>query len=258
MRIWAFSVRRWQFTLVLFGLLIAVGVSSLMKIPRSEDPEFHVPIPTVVVVYPGADPVDIERLVVDPIEDAINELDDIKRMDSRSMDGVGVIRVEFQWSTDPDKKYDEVVREVNRIRAQLPADIAALEIRKTGSGLVNIAQIALVSDTASYQQLKELGDSLRDEIETVPGVRRSQVWAAPQPEVRVAVDLERMGRAGVTLGRIEGAIRGENATIPGGAVDVGLAQVQPEDLGRLRLPRRDRRDGGRRRQRPHRQAARRR
>ena len=91
MRIWKFSVERWQFTLVLFGLLIAVGLNSLLNIPRSEDPEFHVPIPTVVAVYPGADPEDIERLVVDPIEDAINELDDIKRIDSRSMDGVGVV-----------------------------------------------------------------------------------------------------------------------------------------------------------------------
>ena len=231
MRIWAFSVTRWQFTLVLFGLLIALGLSSLSRIPRSEDPEFHVPIPTIVVVYPGADPVDIERLVVDPIEDAINELDDIKRMDSRSMDGVGVIQVEFQWSTDADEKYDEVVREVNRIRAQLPADIAGLEVRKAGSGLVNIAQVALVSETASYRQLKDLGDALKDEVETVPGVRRSQVWAVPQPEVRVAVDLERMGRAGVTLGRIEAAIRGENATIPGGAVDVGLRKFNLKTSG---------------------------
>ncbi len=231
MRIWAFSVTRWQFTLVLFGLLIAMGLSSLSRIPRSEDPEFHVPIPTIVVVYPGADPVDIERLVVDPIEDAINELDDIKKMESRSMDGVGVIQVEFQWSTDADEKYDEVVREVNRIRAELPADIAGLEVRKAGSGLVNIAQIALVSETATYQQLKELGDALKDEVETVPGVRRSQVWAVPQPEVRVAVDLERMGRAGVTLGRIEAAIRGENATIPGGAVDVGLRKFNLKTSG---------------------------
>lgn len=231
MRIWAFSVTRWQFTLVLFGLLIAMGLSSLSHIPRSEDPEFHVPIPTIVVVYPGADPVDIERLVVDPIEDAINELDDIKKMESRSMDGVGVVQVEFQWSTDPDEKYDEVVREVNRIRAQLPADIAGLEVRKAGSGLVNIAQIALVSETASYPQLKDLGDALKDELDTVPGVRRSQVWAVPQPEVRVAVDLERMGRAGVTLGRIEGAIRGENATIPGGAVDVGLRKYNLKTSG---------------------------
>jgi multidrug efflux pump subunit AcrB len=229
--IWKFSVERWQFTLVLFGLLVAVGANSLREIPRSEDPEFRPPIPTVVVVYPGADPADIERLVVDPIEDAINELDDIKRIDSRSMDGVGVVQIEFQWHTDADDVYDKVVREVNRIRPQLPPDLASLEVRKAGSGLVNIAQIALVSEGAGYRQLKELAEDLRDSIETVPGVRRSEVWAFPAPEVRVAIDLERMGRAGVSLGQIERAIRGENASIPGGAVDVGLRKYNLRTSG---------------------------
>ncbi len=231
MRIWAFCVRRWQFTLVLFGLLAAVGVNSLLNIPRSEDPEFHVPIPTVVAVYPGADPVDIERLVVQPIEDAINELDDIKKIESRSMDGVGVVRPEFNWDTDPDKKYDEVVREVNRIRADLPAGLASLEVRKAGSGLVNIVQLALVSEGASYRELHQLAKDLSDSIETVPGVRRSEVWAVPEPEVRVAIDLERMGRSGVTLTQLEQAVRGGNATVPGGAVDVGLRKYNLKTSG---------------------------
>jgi multidrug efflux pump subunit AcrB len=230
-RLWKFSVERWQFTLLLFALLIAMGVNSLFNIPRSEDPEFRVPIPTVVAVYPGADPADIERLVVDPIEDAINEIDDIKRIDSRSMDGVGVVQVEFHWHTDADDVYDEVVREVNRVRSQLPPDLAALEVRKAGSGLVNIVQIALVSEDADYRQLKELAEDLRDSIETVPGVRRSETWAFPQPEVRVAVDLERMGRAGVGIGQIELALRGENASIPGGAVDVGLRKYNLRTSG---------------------------
>ena len=231
MRIWTVSVERWQFTLVLFGLLIAVGWSSLLNIPRSEDPEFHAPIPTIVAVYPGADPGDIEQLVVDPIEDAINELDDIKRIDSRSLDGVGVVQIEFQWHTDADDQYDEVVREVNRIRDQLPADLASLEVRKAGSGLVNIVQLALVSETADYRELKDLAEDLRDSIETVPGVRRSESWAFPEPEVRVAVDLERMGRAGVSLGQLELALRGENASIPGGAVDVGLRKYNLKTSG---------------------------
>jgi len=231
MRIWAFCVRRWQFTLVMFGLLAAVGVNSLLNIPRSEDPEFHVPIPTVVAVYPGADPVDIERLVVQPIEDAINELDDIKKIDSRSMDGVGVIQPEFSWDTDPDEKYDEVVREVNRIRADLPAGLASLEVRKAGSGLVNIVQFALVSEDASYRELHRLAKDLSDSIETVPGVRRSEFWAVPEPEVRIAIDLERMGRSGVTLAQVEQAVRGGNATVPGGAVDVGLRKYNLKTSG---------------------------
>jgi multidrug efflux pump subunit AcrB len=231
MRLWEFAVRRWQFTLLLFGLLLGVGYTTLKNIPRAEDPEFHAPIPIVVAVYPGADPADIERLIVDPIEDAINELDHIKRMDSRSLDGVGVIQIEFQWDQDADEKYDEVVREVNRIRAQLPADLASLEVRKAGSGLVNIMQAALVSTDASYQELDAAGRALRDQLETVPGVRRSEVFALPAPEVRIAVDLERMGRAGISLGQVEAAVRGENASIPGGAVDLGLRRFNLRTSG---------------------------
>ena len=231
MRIWKFSVERWQFTLVLFALLIAVGVSALLNIPRSEDPEFHAPIATVIAVYPGADPKDIEQLVVDPIEDAINELDDIKSIDSRALDGVGVVQVEFHWDRDPDDTYDEVIRELNRVRSQLPAGLAGIEVRKASSGLVNIVQVALVSDDADYRELKDLAEELRDSIETVEGVRRSEAWAFPQPEVRVAVDLERMGRAGTTLGQVEQALRGENASIPGGSVDVGLRKFNLKTSG---------------------------
>jgi len=231
MRLWEFAVRRWQFTLLLFGLLLGMGYSTLRNIPRAEDPEFHAPIPIIVVSYPGADPADIERLVVDPLEDAISELDDIKRMDSRSLDGVGIIQVEFQWDQDPDEKYDEVVREVNRIRAELPADIANLEVRRAGSGLVNIMQVALVSADASYRELDDLGRALSDQIETLPGVRRSEVFALPEPEVRIAIDLERMGRAGVSLGQVEAAVRGENAAIPGGSVDLGLRKFNLRTSG---------------------------
>jgi multidrug efflux pump subunit AcrB len=231
MRLWEFAVRRWQFTLLLFGLLLGVGYSTLMNIPRAEDPEFHAPIPIIVVAYPGADPGDIERLIVDPIEDAISELDDIKRMDSRSLDGVGIIQVEFQWDQDPDETYDEVLREVNRIRADLPADIASLEVRKAGSGLVNIMQVALVSEDATYRELDGLARALSDQLETLPGVRRSEVFALPEPEVRIAIDLERMGRAGITLGQVEAAVRGENAAIPGGSVDLGSRKFNLKTSG---------------------------
>src|SRR5262245_31338579 len=151
MRIWDFAVRRWQFTLLAFALLIALGVSSWRNIARSDDPIFPIPVVSVVAVYPGADPADVEKLIVDPIEDAINGLDDVEKIDSDSRDGLAFLRVEFGWDTDPDKKYDEVVREINALRPDLPQNLAVLEVRKISSGLVNIVQLALVSETASYR-----------------------------------------------------------------------------------------------------------
>lgn len=231
MSVWAFAVRRWQFTLVVFALLIALGWASFMNIARSEDPTFPFPATTISIVWPGAEPADMERQVIKPIEDAVNSLERVKKIQSSAYDGLAVIYVEFYYGSDPERKQDEVIRELNRIRATLPADIAQIDIRKNNPGLVNIVQLALVSDTASWRELKERAENLKDLIEAVPGVRTAETWAFPKPEVRVAVDLERLGRAGVSLGQVSQAISGQNQNIPGGAVDVGLRRYNLRTSG---------------------------
>jgi multidrug efflux pump subunit AcrB len=231
MSIWAFAVRRWQFTLVVFGLLIALGLASLAGIARSEDPTFPFPATTITLVWPGADPADMERLIVKPLEDAINSLDNVKKIASSAFDGLAVVHVEFYYGSDPEKKQDEVIRELNRIRPQLPADIAQIDIVKNNPGLVNIVQLALVSDTASWRELKEKAENLKDLLEAVPGVRAAETWAYPKPEVRVAIDLQRLARAGVTLGQVTQAIQGQNLNVPGGAVDVGLRRYNLRTSG---------------------------
>ena len=228
---WAFAVKRWQFTLVVFALLVVTGITVLKTIPRQEDPSLTFPGSIIVVTYPGADPEDIEQLVVEPIEEALNALDDIKMMESEAQDGFAMIRIEFIWGVDPDRKYDEVLREVNRLRPTLPADILDIDIRQFKPSLVNIVQLALVSESLGWRELRELAEDLEEAIEIVPGVRRAQSWAFPEPEIRVAVDLERLSASGVTLGQITDAIRSENASIPGGAVDVGQRRYNLKTSG---------------------------
>jgi multidrug efflux pump subunit AcrB len=232
MSLWEFAVRRWQFTLVLFALLIATGVAALNLIPRAEDPSLTFPGSLMVITYPGAGPEDMEQLVVDPIEDALNELDEVKKIESSAMDGLATVQIEFTWGVDADRKYDEVVREINRLRPSLPADILDIDVRQFKPSLVNIVQLALVSERADWRQLQQLAEKLEETIESAPGVRRADSWAYPQPELRVAVDLERLATAGVTLSQVTGAIQGENASIPGGAVDVGLRRYNLKTSGR--------------------------
>src|SRR5689334_25424671 len=125
-----FPIRRYQFTLVAFLCLIALGWFAFSKVPREEDPYFKIPGYTIAAIYPGADPKDLERLVAKPIEDRIAELDDVKKIETTVVDGVASIAVEFQADADADKKNDEVTREVNALRPDLPPDISQLEIRK--------------------------------------------------------------------------------------------------------------------------------
>ncbi|MEN9874168.1 MAG: hypothetical protein RL186_1065, partial [Pseudomonadota bacterium] len=125
-----FTVARWQFTLLAFALLALLGLSAFLSIPRSEDPHFPIPIVITNVVLPGADAQDVEELLIKPIEDVIDGLDDVKEIRAFAADGVASIAVEFEWSTKPERKYDEVVREINAIRATLPQGIARLDIRR--------------------------------------------------------------------------------------------------------------------------------
>jgi multidrug efflux pump subunit AcrB len=229
--IWAFAVRRWQFTLVMFALLIALGLASFANIARSEDPSFPFPAADISVVWPGANPADMERLIVKPIEDAVNTLENVKKIQSSAFDGLAVVHTEFYYGGDPEKKQDEVIREFNRIRSSLPPDITQVDIRKDSPGLVSIVQMALVSDTASWRELKEKAENLKDSFESVPGVRTAETWAFPNPEVRVAIDLQRLARVGVSLDQVIRTIQGQNQNVPGGSVDVGLRRYNLRTSG---------------------------
>ena len=68
MKVAEFSVKNRQFTIVAFIALLAMGVSAVLSIPRAEDPSFPFPNYTVIAVYPGASPTDVEQLVVDRLD----------------------------------------------------------------------------------------------------------------------------------------------------------------------------------------------
>jgi multidrug efflux pump subunit AcrB len=226
-----FSVKKWQFTVVLFGMLAAMGVNSFVSIPRTEDPVFPIAIFPVVAVYPGASPADVEQLVVDPLEERLSTLDDVKSLQTRIEDGVSVTRVEFEASVDAERKYEEVLREVNSLRPELPAELRSLEVRRSNSADVNIAQVALVSGSAPYHEMERQAERLRDRLRTVPGVRESEVHGAPERQVRVQLDLGRAAQLGVTPGMVLAAIGSENASIPGGSVDAGTRRFNVKTSG---------------------------
>lgn len=221
MKITELAVKNYQFTIVVFLLLLALGVYSFLKIPQAEDPEFPISIFPVIAIYPGASPSDIEQLVVDKIEESLNELEDILTIKSEIKDGVAIIVIEFTSDSDPDKKYDEILRQINSIRSSLPSDLYSLETLKIQAGNTNIIQSALVSESASWSELRKYSEELKDKISAVAGVRKADAVAYPDQEVRVAIDLPRLSHMKLTVSQVIGAIQSENMNIPGGSIEAG-------------------------------------
>lgn len=231
MRLVEFAVTRWQLTVIGFVMLAALGVASWRAIPRGEDPVFPIPSFTIIAVNPGATPEDMERLVVKPLEERLGELDDRKKLDATMEDGLATVFIEFDADVDAEKKYDEVLREVNAVRPSLPAELALLEVRKSTSLAVAIAQVALVAPTAPFAQLDSLARTLEERLETLDGVRTAERWAAPPQQARVAVDLGRLARSGLTTGQLLQAIGSESVDIPGGSLDAGLRRLNVKTSG---------------------------
>jgi len=229
-----FAVKRWQFTVLLFLMCAALGVSNWMSIPRAEDPDFPVPIFTTIAVYPGASPEDMEQLVTEPIEKALNELDDVKKLTSTSSDGLSVVKVEFTSETDAERKYDQVVREVNALRPDLPGSLQRLEVKRSENSDLAVFQLALVSPATPYAQLDDIAKRFEDALARVNGVKSSERWAAPPREMQVTLDLGRMAVLGIAPNQVLQALGSDNMQIPGGSVDVGTRRYNIATPGRYR------------------------
>ena len=221
MKIANYAVKNYQFTLVIFIMVIALGITTLLNMPRSEDPEMHAPTFTVVVVYPGTSPRDIEELVVKPLEKEIWGLENIKRIRTSIGDGVAALRVEYKYSSNVDNKYQEIVRVVNSKRPELPADIVSIDVKKFQPSDVNIIQIAMISENASREQLKYYAEKLQDELEKLPALKKVEIDGIPEQEVRIELELEKMEQMHLPLSSVTGSLQSEIANIPGGSIEAG-------------------------------------
>jgi len=216
-----FSIKNYQLTIAAFIMVAVLGINSFINMPRSEDPLLTAAFFYIVAVYPGASPKDLEQLVVEPVEESLNELEDIKKLNSSMRDGLAVINLEFDNDVDGDRKYDEVNRQINNIRSKLPADLYSLEVGRWSTTNVNILQYALVSETASYKDLEEQADNLKKEIEKTSAIKKVEISAYPKQEIRIALDLQKMAQRNIAINNVMMAIQSNNVNIPGGDLDMG-------------------------------------
>ncbi len=231
MKISEFAVKNYQFTLILFLMAAAVGVTTLFTMPRSEDPDIEAPQFSIVAVYPGTSPKDMEELVVDPMEEKINGLEDMKRIKTTISDGLAVFRVEYKYESDPDDKYQELVREVNSLRPELPKDIFSLEVKKFQPSDVNIVQIALISENASRAKLKFHAEALKDQLEKISMLKNVEVQGLPEQIVRIELRLEKIAQMHIPLEAVIGSLQSEMANIPGGSVEAGTKSFSVKTSG---------------------------
>jgi multidrug efflux pump subunit AcrB len=233
MNITNFSVKNYQFTLVIFIMVAVVGLVTLFTMPRAEDPQINPPTYPIVVVYPGTSPKDMEELVVKPIEKKIYELENIDKIITNIEDGLAVIKVDFKYGVNVDTKYQDVIREVNGLRDELPKDIFSINIKKVDPSDVNILQVALISENASYKILRDNADNLVNELEKITDLKKIKISGVPDDVIRVDLQMDKLAQMKIPLSAVLGSIQSEDANIPGGSINAGTKTFNVKTSGKF-------------------------
>lgn len=220
MNLTSFSVKNYQFTIIIFILALALGLNSLLNMPRGEDPPFGAPIFIVLAVYPGTSPADMEQLVADPIEEALYNLGDVKKIVTTCSDGLMMTQIDFNYGVNVDNKNNDVNREMNKIRRDLPDGLLELRVQRASSSDVVILQSALVSETATTTEINDFAEDLKKSLERVRDLKWVHIQGEPNEIIDIQLRLSRMASMGIGINQVMGAIAQNNINIPGGTIDL--------------------------------------
>lgn len=215
------AIRNHQLTWLISSIFILLGLVSYFTMPRAEDPQLDFPMSNIIVVNPGTTPSDMESLIVDPIEEVLNELEDVQEIKSNIEDGLAKIHIEFLYGSDADEKYDDVQTAVNSIRDQLPSGIVKLDINKISPNEVGILQFAMSSRTGNFSELRQISELLENRVERVAGVKRVDIEAQAELEVQILLQPAKLHALGLSLEQVQRAINSASLNIPGGHVHAG-------------------------------------
>ena len=211
---------------VIMAIFFILGISSYFSMPREAFPEINDTKVFVSTIYPGNTAEDIERIVTDPLEEALKGVSNLVEIRSTSSEDFSVIEVEFDENITIDDAKQKVKDLVDGItsgpdwpifnNAKVEPNVFELDF----SEFQPILSISLIGDYP-IEQLKKYAESIESRIEQLPQIKEVKIRGIQIFEVEVAVDIYKMTASRVSFNDILGAISNENSTISSGNLIVG-------------------------------------
>lgn len=214
---WLFFLRKQEFSLLLMLSLIGLGIYTVVVIPKESAPEVIIPIGIVTTVYPGASAADIEELITNKLEDAVENIDDLENITSISRDDVSSITAEFNAKADIDKSIQDLKDAIDSAKSELPRDANDPFVTQVNFADQPINIIAISSDL-SPTAFTKLGEDLKDILGGVSGVAKVDVSGTRQRQIQVLVKEEALLNYNLSIGQVTNALVSGNLTIPVGVV----------------------------------------
>jgi len=228
-----FALRNRTTTLVLTALLLVGGAVAFQGLSRLEDPEFTIKEALVVTPYPGATAREVEEEVSDRIERAVQQLGQLKEVESKSDRGLSTVTVRIKDQYDRfalPQVWDEVRRKVGDVQRELPPG-AGPSLVVDDYGDVWGVFVAIYGSEYSYAELRETAKLLRRELLLVPDVAKIDFWGDLQEVVYVEPNRDRMSQLGISPEQIARTLREKNLVADAGRIEVGREFVAVDPTG---------------------------
>ncbi len=227
------SIRRPVLAIVLSVTIILMGALAAQRLGVREYPAIDPPVISIVTTYPGASAEIIESQITEPIEAAVNAVAGIRTITSTSREGASQVTVEFDLGADLEAAANDVRDKLGRAVRNLPADANPPSVEKADADATPFFGIVVSSPTRDLMPLTAYADTLRERLQTVPGVSNIRLAGEKRYAMRLWLDPSSLAAYGLTALDVRQALQRENVELPSGRIEGGSVELTVRTLSRL-------------------------
>ena len=215
------AVKKPIMTSLCFVAVAILGLFSLQKLPIDLYPDVEMNVVMVMTAYPGASAADIETNITRPLENALNAVSDLKHLTSESRENMSLITLEFEYGNDIDVLTNDVRDKLDMVKSDLPDDSENPIIFKFSSDMIPIIILSVQANESMPALYKILDDAVATPLARINGVGSVSISGAPEREIQIYVDPNKLEAYNLTVESISSIIGAENMNVPGGTFDIG-------------------------------------
>ncbi len=227
-----FSIRYRGIVVALGCAFLAYGILSVYRVPYSDFPDFAPPEVAIQTEAPGLSSEQVEILVTQPIENAINGVSGIDALRSKSIQGLSVITVVFRFGTDIYRDRQAVSERLSTVAGELPSGVQPPLMTPLTTTTSWVMHVGLTSDKQSLMALRTIADwTVKPRLLAVGGVAAVEVNGGERRQLQVQFDPQRIVQFGVSLEEVIAAARQATGVRGAGFVETANQRIVLETEG---------------------------
>ena len=222
MKLVAFSTRRRVTVAMLMVATVAFGGVGFSRLSVNLLPDITYPTITVRTEYEGVAPLEIERLISEPIEGLVGVVNNVVRVSSISRSGVSDVVVEFGWGTDMDFASLDIREKLDL--SNLPRDAGKPFLLRFDPSLDPVLRLAFFGNLSLMEMRRIAEERLRPDLESLEGVAAVRINGGLEEEIQVEVEAQRLAHLGIPIRQVTSRLADENVNLTGGLLKDGEAE----------------------------------